>query len=469
MSIPSELLRAVCDPSGGKIVLVTGAGVSVEPPTEIPVASRCSEEAHRQLVLDGIIEEGACPDPKDLSVLADVVMRTTNSQRELAIRLPHEAMRNASPNEGHLIAIALMVEGAVSNIVTLNYDLAFSHAISELQVKNGIADIRGPENHAQLGQKNLIYLHRSADSDMETWVLTTYSLEEQWKDKWEELMIRFATASPVIIFAGLGSSCGVLRYSSKKLRDAIGERSRAFLVTRSNPAGSRFAFEIQIQSQDCIQCGWVDFMRTLAQRFLENVAIRINSTATQLSTLGGWLDSTGSPREDIAQVLQRAKAMGLLAFSVIRARWQLRNDAYRPIDQREVDSLADVFVAIRLIETVANAHAQFLDCGRVRFTTVAGKAVDITIVCGNGTLRWGSVEPEIKKHERYLRRPRPSSPAGRILALQIIGTRTTAIAPPPTIIDARPNGDLVIGGESIQLWGADQIRENPLLVGDLLR
>ena len=469
MTIPPELLRAICDPNGGKVVLVTGAGVSKEPPTDIPLASACSQSAHDQLVFDGVIKAGDCADPRDLSALADVVRSVTGKQRELAIRLPHEAMRNAAPNEGHLIAIALMVEGAISNIITLNYDLAFSHAISELRVKNGISDIRGPENHGHLGQKNLIYLHRSAESDMETWVLTTYALEQQWQDGWEEVMVRFATATPLIVFAGLGSSCGVLRHSSRKLKDALGNQSRAFLITRSDPSGSKFVTEIEIDRADCITSGWVAFMRALASRYMDNVALGLADAADELSRRERWLDGKGTPTEDISRLVNLIKSMGLLAFSVVRARWQLRHDAYCRTDGREVCSLADTLVAIRLIESIGNATATILECGRVRFSLPLGKVVHVAVVCGNGNLRWGSVEATLMAHENYLRRPKPTEPARRVLVVQVIGTKPASMALPTSILDGRENDDLVIAGENPQFWGVEEIRDNPALVGDLLQ
>lgn len=124
-------------------MLVTGAGTSIEPPTAIPLAWQCSSDAHSRLIADGVLDVGDCNDPYDLSALADAVVQKTKSQEALVSRLAIEPMRNAKPNDGHLIAIALMIEGAISNIVTLNYDLAFSNAISELGIRNGIPHSNG--------------------------------------------------------------------------------------------------------------------------------------------------------------------------------------------------------------------------------------------------------------------------------------------------------------------------------------
>lgn len=73
MALPSELLQAVASPGGGKIALVLGAGCSVEAPTNIPISRVCSTEIHHRLIADGVLQNGDCVDPEDLSAVADAV------------------------------------------------------------------------------------------------------------------------------------------------------------------------------------------------------------------------------------------------------------------------------------------------------------------------------------------------------------------------------------------------------------
>src|SRR5690242_18182891 len=133
MPLPPELLQAVSSPGGGKVALVLGAGCSVEPPTNIPVSGVCSTEIHRCLVADGILQNGECVDPADLSAVADAVFNKRNSQRDVVERLRDQfGLKLATPNDGYWIAAALLCEGVISSVVTLNYDLALSTALSEL-------------------------------------------------------------------------------------------------------------------------------------------------------------------------------------------------------------------------------------------------------------------------------------------------------------------------------------------------
>ena len=67
MALPAQLLKAVSSPGGGKIAIVVGAGCSVEAPTCVPVEHDCSVEVHRRLVANGVLQNGDCTDPTDLS------------------------------------------------------------------------------------------------------------------------------------------------------------------------------------------------------------------------------------------------------------------------------------------------------------------------------------------------------------------------------------------------------------------
>lgn len=139
--LPSELLHAASEP-GGRLALVLGAGCSLESPTDLQLASVYSESAHAQLVLDQVIHEGGCSAPSDLSALASAVYSATGSQVDLVRRLPRNDFRMARPNSGYLIAAALLREGVVNAVLTLNFDLAMTAALSELGAKE-VAVVEG--------------------------------------------------------------------------------------------------------------------------------------------------------------------------------------------------------------------------------------------------------------------------------------------------------------------------------------
>src|SRR4051812_48950347 len=118
MALPTELLQAVSAEEGGKIALVIGAGCSFEAPTSLPFSKGLSEDAHRQLIENGVLAEGECPDPSDLSKVADAVYAKTGSQAALVSVLPLARFENAAPNDGYDLAVALLREHAVSDVMT---------------------------------------------------------------------------------------------------------------------------------------------------------------------------------------------------------------------------------------------------------------------------------------------------------------------------------------------------------------
>lgn len=112
-ALPTDLLHAVAS-RRGRVALVLGAGCSVEEPTGLKLSREYSHDVHRQLVADGVIQEGEFEQVEDLSLLAEFVVGRIRSKAEVAGRLPIGCFRTAQPNSGHLDAVALMMEGAIS-------------------------------------------------------------------------------------------------------------------------------------------------------------------------------------------------------------------------------------------------------------------------------------------------------------------------------------------------------------------
>jgi hypothetical protein len=54
------------------------------------MAKQCSQDAYRKLIRDGVLIDGDCPNPDDLSVLADSVFTKRGSQAELVDRLSQD-------------------------------------------------------------------------------------------------------------------------------------------------------------------------------------------------------------------------------------------------------------------------------------------------------------------------------------------------------------------------------------------
>ena len=110
-------------------MLVLGAGCSNEEPTSLPLAGDLSHRCFRQLVNDGVLCEGDVEDPRDLTAVAEAVFRETGGQTDLVDLFPPDEFRNARPNDGYLIMAALLLEGALGDTLTLNFDNAARNAL----------------------------------------------------------------------------------------------------------------------------------------------------------------------------------------------------------------------------------------------------------------------------------------------------------------------------------------------------
>lgn len=318
--IPPELYAAVAASGGGRLVLVTGAGCSMESPTGLRSGAEYSEAAYDNLVDDGVLPAGSCDEPRDLSKLADVVFESTGSQAALTQRLPRSAWRAATPNTGHFAAAALLIEGAFRAIVTLNYDAALQVALSMLGLPPAVSIAKGPEEHGAMSNRALIYLHRSAESPESTWILRKTDLDESWRQNWEDMVAGGILSAPMTLFAGLGSPAAVLTETVNRLA-TIG-RTRYYLADPY--PGNSFQAALQEHLDGVVKMGWSSLMTGLAMRLARAQSITIRASARNLAEERGLEKNLA---DTCALLLCEG---GLERLGRLRSRWLLHDQLYAP-------------------------------------------------------------------------------------------------------------------------------------------
>jgi hypothetical protein len=459
--LPAELLRQIASPSGGHVALVLGAGCSVEPPTNMPLARECSEEIHRKLVADGIIEAGECKNPQDLSAVADTVYGNLGSQREVVKRLLDTyKFKRARPNEGYLIAAALLCEGGVSSIVTLNFDLALSQALIELDAPDEIRVIEGPEHLDQLGSRNVYYLHCNANAaSEEAWVLRTSVLEREWRDHWQPIIANRALSTPVVLFAGLSSPAAVLTQSIELIRRALEPYPRSvFLAGPGERDKSAFFQELRIDQANYIRAKWCELMSALSERLVQEHVQRLRNAAT------ARVREDKLHEENIELSLSAFGRMGLIGGGKVRAEWLLHKGTYRPLDAQAVELLADLLLAIAAIARLAQADAVILEDGRVEFRRLNRTVVSCIIASGRGLLKRPSIESEVE-----VRRARYTPRSNTVLVGGTVAFWETATSPPESIIDGEMSReDILRGSTVVSYFHVDLLRNNATAVGRLI-
>lgn len=454
--VPADLLHAVAE-CQGRVVLVVGAGCSIEHPTGLKLAGEYAVEVHRELVLDGVLAEGDCENPQDLSLVASVVWQRHGSQAPVVERLPRAEFRTARPNDGYLIAAALLRERAVSCALTLNFDLAMSSALTELSASD-VEVIVGPQHLAYLGSATVIYLHRNVDEDdPEKWILRRETLEEEWREDWQEVVARRVMAAPVTVFAGLGSPAAVLTETVSRIRAVVSDALKTYVV---DPAAvTAFQAELDLAPESHLRMGWVDFMRKLGARVAAEHCAALEAAALALCAEHGW----DGESEHAGSLCARFTALGLVLAGKMRALWLLDRQGYAPDDARR-GLIADLLLAVGLIERELGATAHFREDGVVEFRQESTIVTSVLVVSGGGTRRWTALEPRVRAVVAGLRSER--RPECAMLG-GVQGWPPEQVAPPEDLISGDAGVDIVAGEFVIDMVTIDELRNDPAKIREL--
>lgn len=357
----------------------------MEPPTNLLSGRQYSRDVFRRLVADGVLAPDGCSDPDDLSMLTEEVFMATQSQRDVTSRLPHNEWRRASPNRGHLAVMALLIEGSVRTVVTLNYDLALQNALSVLSSSDDVGIIRGPEDHSRMCAKNLIFLHRSVEASEDDWVLRKSALDEAWRDGWEEAMANGSLVAPITIFAGLGSPASVLTSSVERLSGATNSR---FYLVDPYPH-NRFVEALGEHVEEVLTMGWSDFAVALAQRVTEEQVEQIRQAAIRLAA------AEGLPTAQLPMAIAMLRTLTLVALGQARAQWLLQSSTYMPASAYYTDALSDLMLGVCALAEGLNAEIRVGANAEVYVEADTGETFVLRLAHGGGVKSWSSVRDRL--------------------------------------------------------------------------
>ena len=437
MIVPAELLHAIAEPGGGQLAIVIGAGCSVEAPTGMPLAGPLASEACRKLEADGILAQGECSNPSNLSELATIVYKKTGTQSELIRRFPVNEMRAARPNTGYKLLVALMMERAVSHVLSLNFDRAVENAAVQLgQVINVVRERGG---HVPMSP-TLVYLHGSADSPWETWVLREETMTDAWKGQWEEVIANQVLSAPRILFAGLGSAAPVLEASVSTIQNAIGDGKQIFQADFGPLESNYLANQLGVTADRYVQGGWSEVLTKLSERL---VAEQIE--ALRVTGSGNLQENAFGEEDQIRFQTQVAKLAGvsLLALGRMRAFAQLDGKHYRQHSEVDDQQIAEPLTKLAKIVHEFNVEAVPTTHGSWEVLRAGRRIGRVLLATGGGVRRFAAVEPRVNQfcHQTIDEVPQPD--------VILIGglVEETEPAPPADIVtDLEP--DSLIDGPS---------------------
>jgi hypothetical protein len=461
MRVPDDLLDDFAHPGGGRVVLVVGAGCSKEPPTSLGLASEYAGTAHRALITRGIIHAGSC-NPDDLSSVADAVWAERGSQHELVELLPKDGFLNALPNEGYFLAAAMLSEHAIIGVLSLNFDLAMSHALAQLDIRD-VSVVAGPADFGNLGLVNLVYLHRTALADPEDWVLRTLVLTQGWQGGWQEAVAQRFLTTPVRVFAGLGTPAGVLVETTIKIREMVpAEGARIYQVDVIPKHDSVFAAALRVPDRAYLQAGFGEFMGHVGGHLASAQATRLALTCQALLTANNW------PNEDVDGLRTRLGGLGLIGFGRLRARWMLDAKSFLPSHQVDPLLLADLLLVVGFIERHTATQAVLAEDGIVEFRTESRLRACVILASGRGAKTWLRLDAEIRQHQHRwaYRSPRP-----RYAVVAGSLPRPAAVTPPPDLASDSEPESILLGDAPFdtRMLGIYELRGNPDLLAEILR
>lgn len=457
-NLPDDLLQAVAE-RAGRIALVVGAGCSLEQPTGLELSSTYARQVHEQLLIDGVLEGGDCDDPTDLSAVASAVYTKHHSQAEVVTRLPGNRFRNAQANDGYLAAAALMREGAVSSILSLNFDLAMSHALAELSADE-VAVIAGPLATGNLGSFVVIYLHRNVnEQNLEAWILRVEALESEWQGHWEEVLSQRVMSSPVVVFAGLGSPAAVLTNCVKWIRERlIPDQHQTYVVDPM--VTTQFKGALDLPDGAHIQASWCAFMLSMSGRLAAELRIALRDACFALCDAHSWNEER--PHTDhLAEVFF---TNGLVASGKARARWLMKNESYTPDNEDGRSFVADLLLGIGIAQRQSEAALIIRRDGVVEFRNDGRVTVSCLPASGAGTLRWTAMEPRIVESIGKFRAY--EKPSG-VLISGMLGALPADITPPKDIAYGDPEADITTGHIGLSYVTVEELRADPAVTDRL--
>ena len=217
----------------------------------------------------------------------------------------------------------MLYEGAISSVVTLNFDLALSEHTQRTRGWQHYWSDWCPE--VCLGQKFVIYFTSPVTSIQQTLnhgCCEPPPLHHDWQSQWEPIITQRVLTAPVVIFAGLGTPVAVLIESTKLIRNALAPVTRIYLVDPSDKAESKFFQELGLAPTAHIQSGWCQFMDKLSQRLQKEQISHLEHAIVQK------VRDDNLHIENVVDILARLAVLGLLAFGSFRARWLLYEKPY---------------------------------------------------------------------------------------------------------------------------------------------
>jgi hypothetical protein len=417
----------------------------------MPLARQLSTEAHRKLVHEGVLSAGECADPTDLAGLATVVFQKTGSQAALIRQFPVDKMRTARANEGYRMLIALMLEGAVSHVLSLNFDLAPQNAAVELGETVTVID---RPNVLIPMTKTVVHLHGNVNSGNDDWVLRSEVINNDWKSRWQEVVDRQILAAPNVLFVGLGSAAPVLSETVAMIAAAAGQQKAFYQADVGDYAHNDFAGQLNITADRYIRGSWCEVMHLVAGHLAEEQAHTLAKNGATILRDNGASDEELTAFREIAN---RLSGVTLLALGRFRANAQLNLiSRYLPRTQQDEEWTALPLKALAGISAETGLTATPASTGIWHLKSGSRLQAQVLIVSGRGTRKMSALETSIRSLSRAITEEIGIGPDIVLVGSVIPDVLPESVSAPSDIVDGEESvGDIITGPRSPCILSVD--------------
>lgn len=220
VNIPEALLTAHEE---GRLVIFTGAGISIAPPSALPSFLELCEQVAAKL------QSSEDPNSSEWKPQLDAFMGNLDDDETADV---HRLVKGiitlptSKPNANHT-ALARIAAKGTARVVTTNYDLHLEHTLRQ-QLGDGLEVFRAPAMPLGDNFTGLAYLHGSADSEPERFVVTDRDFSKAYfHSAWAARFLERMFSKYVVLFIGYSHSDVVMKY----LGLGLGPRAERYVIT----------------------------------------------------------------------------------------------------------------------------------------------------------------------------------------------------------------------------------------------
>jgi hypothetical protein len=220
VQIPADLLTAQEE---GRLVIFTGAGISMAPPSDLPSFAGLALQVAQ--TLQSPLDPASVEWKNQLDAFMDVMDEGEGVDVHRLVQ-GVVTVPTSSPNANH-VALARIAKQGTTRVVTTNYDAHLERALRDHHGE-GLQVFRAPALPLGDDFEGLVYLHGSAEGEPRQLVVTDRDFSRAyfhgaWATRFLERMFR----EYAVLFVGYSHSDVVMKY----LGLGLGPRSKRYVLT----------------------------------------------------------------------------------------------------------------------------------------------------------------------------------------------------------------------------------------------